>query len=276
MVDLDILPGNEGPLSSLGASLSKFKGQGIHLLRSNSPAILTALGVSGVLSTAYLAGRASYEAALIIDHETKLRAVANGVNPEWHEIPEYLTGREKVELVWQLYIPTGISAAATVTAIIAATKIGSKRTAAIAAAYSVSETALSEYREKVAEKFGDRKEQSVRDEIAQDRVNANPPDREVIIAGAGQVMCFELLTGRYFTSDMETLRKAMNDVNAKLMREMYVTLSDFYYMIGLSQTAGSSDSGWESDKLMELNFSTVLSPDNQPCIAFEYNYVKSL
>jgi len=254
-------------LSSLGASLLKFKGNAKHLLRSNSPSILTALGVSGTLSTAYLAGKASYKAAEVIRR-------AHRTFPAPGERKQ--RAKENVQLTWTLYIPAAVSGGLTIACIIAANRIGSKRTAALAAAYSLSETALVEYREKVIEKFGERKEQAVRDELAQDKVAGNPPNREVIISGSSDVLCYELLTGRYFRCDMETLRKAANDINGKILRERYVLLSEFYYLVGLPYTTHSSVLGWDSDRLMELQFSTVLSEDNVPCIAFEYNYTKTL
>lgn len=255
-------------MTDIGSALVKFKGQAKQLLRSNSPVILTAIGVSGTLSTAYLAGKASYAAA------ERIRAYE-----KWHGRTDDTKERVKVLVpeVWQLYIPTAISAGITVSSIILASRVSSKRTAAITAAYSISEKAFAEYKDKIAEKFGEQKEQTVRDEIAQDKVTENPPvDKSVIITGTGNVLCCELETGRYFNSDMETLRKAQNDVNAKLLREMYATLSDFYYLVGLPYTSHSSDIGWESDRQMELIFSTVMSEDDRPCIAFDYNYNKPL
>lgn len=171
--------------------------------------------------------------------------------------------------------PAGVSAVITVGCIVGASKANTRQTAVVTAAYTITEKAFEEYKEKVIEKFGENKEQAVRDEIAQDRVN-NTSAQNVIVAGSGNVLCFEEYTGRYFQSDMETLRKAQNTVNAKMMGEMWATLSDFYYLIGLPQTSYSSDMGWADGRLMELKFSTVMSEDQRPCIAFEYNYIKPL
>lgn len=228
-----------------------------HTLKSNSPAILTALGVSGTVTTAYLAAQAGYKMARDEDADP------------------HATTREKIERYWPLFVPAGISSAITVGCIIGATKAGTRKTAAVTAAYSISERAFSEYKDKVIEKYGETKEQAIRDEVAQDRVQNSPP-KNVIIASGGTVLCCELYTGRYFQSDIETLRRAQNVVNDKLNRDMYASLSDFYYIIGIPQTSYSSDIGWESGKLMDLQFSTVMSEDERPCLAFEYNYVKPL
>lgn len=230
------------------------------LLHDNSPAILTAVGVSGTLSTAYLVGKAS--------HEAGYDDAINNYDPD---VKAYIKRN------WRLYIPAAISAGIAIGCVIAANRVGSKRAAAAYSVLSVTEKAFAEYKDKVVETIGERKERAVHDSIAQDRVNANPTaGRDVIVAGPGNVLCCELYTGRYFYSDMEAIRKAVNELNSRLNREMYANLSDFYSIVGLPYTSNSNDIGWDSDKLLELRYSTVLSDDGRPCIAFDYNYTKPL
>jgi hypothetical protein len=71
---------------------------------------------------------------------------------------------------------------------------------------------------------------------------------------------------------MESLRKAQNDINHKIVNDYYASLTDFYNLIGLAETAYSEEVGWNSDKLLELEFSAVMSSDNRPCISIAYNY----
>jgi hypothetical protein len=224
-------------------------------LRKNSPTILVSFGVTGTVLTAYLAGKASFKAA------DELRG-------------KDLDTKESIKEVFPLYIPAVISGVATIGFIVGANKISSKRAAAAYSVMAISERMFEEYKEKVVEKLGERKEQEIRDEIAQSRVQNNQPSS--IVVGSGEVICCELGTGRYFKSDMETLRKAQNDINAKLVRELYVPLSEFYYMVGLSPTTYSWDVGWVSEKHMDLQFTTVLTEDSKPCLAFEYNYIKPI
>lgn len=224
----------------------------------NSPAIFTAIGVTGTLTAAYLTGKASFRASDVIRKELYDRQIV------------HLDNREKVRLVWREYIPAGMVVVVTTGAIIAANQIGSRRTAAIAAAYSVTERAFTEYRDKVVERIGAQKEQSVRDEIATERIRSNPPSNQIVVVGSG-VICFDEMSGRYFTSDMETIRKAMNDVNFKINNDLYASLTDFYDRIGLERTSMSDDVGWNSDKLLSLRFSTVLSEDGRPAISISYD-----
>lgn len=225
-------------------------------VKANSPSILTGVAIGGTAVTAYLAGVASFRAAKRLE-----------------SAPADITPKEVVAEVWDLYVPTFISGAATVGCIFGATQIASKRTAAAYSLLAVSERLFDEYREKVVEQIGEKKEQKIRDEVAQMEVTNNPPT-SVIIAQPDGVLCCELLTGRYFMADMEKLRHAVNDVNAKLLREDYCVLGEFYWIIGIPMTTNSSIVGWTSDKLMELEFTTTLTEDNRPCLAFDYNYIK--
>lgn len=244
----------------------------------NSPAILTAIGVTGTLSTAYLAAKAGFnsrdklreaEEAKREEHFTDISSEETG-EPTEQEFTG-LTFQEKVEVVWKDYIPAVASAAVTVAAIIYAARINDRRTAAIASAYSTLEKGYSEYRAKATEKLGKKKEQEVRDEIAQDRLNANPVNRAtLIVTGKGDTWCYDMWMDRYFMSDMESIRKAVNDFNQKVIAETYQSLSDFYELIRLPTTRASDVVGWNTDQLLEVDFSGTLREDGTPCIAISF------
>lgn len=229
------------------------------LVTENSTTILTTLGITGGITTAYLSAKAGYNSAfVVINHEIEYGAIESK--------------KEKAQLIWKKFIPPTILGVVSGGCIIASSKIGSRKTAALTAAYSLTEKAFSEYKDKVAETLGDAKEKKLRADLAQDKVRQNPASQVVI--GSGTILCCDLFTGRYFNSDMETLRKAQNDLNSYLMRHDRATLSHFYDLINIPHTSYSWDVGWTSEKLMELRFSTVLSDDNKPCLAFEFNYTK--
>lgn len=234
--------------------------------KEHSPVILSIAAGIGVLSTAYLTGRASFLASDVIRNYEREHLMP---------VDRKELVIERTKLVWKLYIPAAISATTTITCIVGANRIEAKKTIAAQTAFAVSQRVYSEYRDKVIEEFGERKDQSIRDKIAEERVKDSPP-KEVIVAGSGTVLCCELFTGRYFMSDMEKLRRAQNDINAKMIAHDYATFNDFYYLIDLPQTAVSGQLGWKSSKLLDLQFTTVLSEDGRPCLAFEYNYSETL
>lgn len=226
--------------------------------KRNSPEILTGIGIVGVASTAYLTAKAAFRASAHLSEQAP-------------DMPL----KEKIQRTWKFYIPAGIAGGVTIGCVVCASRASLRRTGAAVAAYSITEAAFSEYKEKVIDQIGTNKEQKIRDELAQEKVLKNSP-KQIIVAGTGHIMCCELYTKRYFRSDMEQLRRAQNDLNEMINNTYHVTLSDFYDLIDLPHTSQSDRLGWESDKLMSLEFSTVLSEEGEPCIAFDYNYVKPI
>lgn len=239
-----------------------------HFLKANSPLIFSAVAGVGTIATAYLTGKASYKAAGVIQKHEEEHGRA---------VDRKQRVKERTKLVWRLYIPAGMSAVSTIACIVGANRVSAKKVLASQALLAISEQRFGEYRDKVVEEFSTHKDKSIRDKVAEDKVKNNPAPAELVaIQGPGQVMCCELFTQRYFISDMESLRRAQNDLNALLLGQGYATLEDFYYFVGLKPTSLSNKMGWEPEKQMELQFSTVLSSDDKPCLAFDYNYVKPL
>ena len=235
-------------LTVLGRTAQKFA-------VDNSPQILTAVGVVGVVSTALLTGKAAYRAGQLIADSA----------PE----PYALDPREKFELTWKLFIPAAGSGLLTISAIVAGSHISASRAAGLAAAFTISERAFDEYRDKIVQKMGPKKEQEARDEIAQERVQRNNDSSLIVVSGT-DVICYDMYSDRYFTGSMEALKQAQNNLNHRMLSDGYASLSDFYELIGLSPTQFSDQIGWVSDELLELSFSTVLSPEQRPCLAVSF------
>lgn len=242
----------------------------VKLAGDNQSTILTGIGVTGVVSTAYFSGRASFKAAELIEREN-LRRIDTAMTDDPKPA---MSKKEKVKLVWPLYIPPVTVAATTITAIVMANHEASKKIAALTVASGISERALQEYKEKIYEKLGERKAVEFHDEIAQDRVNRNPPpgkgNTQVILSGKGEVLFMDSLTGRYFLSSMEEVRRAENKINFEILNHMYASLSAFYQEIGLDPTPYSETVGWNGNELFEVTFSTAMTPDSKPCIVIDF------
>lgn len=217
----------------------------------NSPALLTAIGVTGTITTAVLTGKAAVNAHILVNETEDLSLE--------HQ-RRFLTEREIVALTWKLYIPAAGVGLGTIMCIILANRIGTRRTAALAAAYTVSERAFVEYSEKVVEKFGEKEERLVRTELAKDRVNrASEATTATIVVRQGNQLCHEAMTGRFFQSNMEELRRAENNINRQILHENYATVSNFYGNIpDLEDTSTSDELGWNTDKFLELAFDSIL------------------
>lgn len=228
----------------------------------NSPAILTALGVTGTLTVAYLTGKATFKAAEIIRQVEAEREMQG--DPK-------LDNWDKVDLVWKEYIPTFIAAASTVTAIIGANHISTKRVAAFASAYSVAEKGFETYREKVLEKIGEKKEGEVRTEVAKQQLKDHPIHRSpIIVTGKGDHLCFDAYSRRYFQSDIEKVRSAVNDINFQVINDDYASLTDYWSLLGIGNTDFSDDVGWNTDKKLECDYDSDLADDGTPCLVVTF------
>ncbi|WP_300899366.1 DUF6353 family protein [Turicimonas muris] len=253
---------------------SLIRGMG-EVLQKNSPYILTGLGAAGVVTTAVLTGRAAIKASDLIYEKSDLltmklsqEELAKRGNPHAYE----MTWQEKINLTWKCYIPPVLMGVSSIACIIGAQSVNTKRNAALAAAYSLTESTLLDYQEKVKEHLGEKKEQHIRDEVAQKRLDDNPASKsEIIVTDKGDTLCYDSISGRYFKSDIEKLRRIQNDLNHDLMGVMWVPLNDLYFAMGLSGIKIGEDLGWTVDELIDFRFSSKITDEGEPCLVIDYD-----
>jgi hypothetical protein len=238
------------------------------LVVDNADTLLTGAAITGTVATAVLTGQASLKAARLID---AARLEAHDYDSEGKGDPEAdLSKTQKVKLVGTLYLPAVGVGLTTITCIVVANRLSAKRVAALALASGISERALTEYKAKVVEKFTDRQNEAIRDEIAQERISKHPLGTQVIVTGDGEVLCYDMLTGRYFKSSVEEIKKAENKVNYEIIHFMSASLSSFFDEIGLPPTNYTDMVGWNMGNPLEVKFSTIMSDDNRPCLAIDF------
>jgi hypothetical protein len=247
------------------ASIARNVGKTLH---DNSPAILTGLAVTGVVSTAYLAVRGGMQAQEIIRVEDELRKNTL-LEAEYVGVPL----KDQLKLTWQLYIPALVIGGATVGCIIGANTISSKRQAVGIAAYSLLERGAREYKDKVVETIGHVKEEGIRSEVAKERIEKIAAEgNDVIVYGSGKLRCFESFTGRQFMSDKVTIEKAVNELNKQMLANDYASLNDLNSLLNIPRVPMGDDFGWKADRLVEVKWSATLVED-EPCLVLDYNYV---
>lgn len=231
-------------------------------VNDNSPLILTGIGVGGVVGVALLTGRATFKAARLIED------IDGAGNPNYSG--PYMTTKEKVKLVWPLYIPAAGTAALTITAVVMANRIGTRRAAAMAAAYAISQESFQEYRDKIIDKMGPGKEQKAYDEIAQDHLDRQPfSSAQVIMTGNGNVPFLDDYSGRYFESTMEDVKWAVNKINDRINHQVYASLNDLYNELGLDNIPVGEEVGW-TQQLVEPEFTTGVTDDKRPCFVLRF------
>ena len=231
------------------------------VLTKYSPGILTGIGIAGMIGATFMAVKATPKALYLI--ETK---------KEESEVEE-LTPVETIKICWKCYIPATLTTVLSAACLIGASTVSAKRNAALATAYSISEAALREYQEKVVEVVGEKKEKAVRDAVAKDQIDRDPVTKSevVIIDSNSNTLCYEPLSGRYFKSTIDKIKKAEIKLDRQMIQEMYVSLNDFYWEIGLDETDLGDKMGWNLSKgYMDLSFSSQLADDGTPCAVIVY------
>lgn len=229
-------------------------------MKKHSPEILTGIGVTGLIATTVMAVSVTPKAMTLIEEKKEELQV------------EKLTPAEIVQTTWKCYLPAAITSVTSIACIIGASSVNVKRNAALATAYTLSETALKEYKDKVIETIGEKKEEAIRDAIAKDKIEQNPVStKEVIITPKGNTLCYDPISGRYFKSDIDHIKRVENELNRAILNEGYITLNDFYYALGLSNIKIGDDIGWNANKgLLDIHFSSQLAEDGTPCLVINF------
>ena len=241
-------------------------------ITKRSPEILTGIGIAGMVTTTIIAVKVTPKALdLIAKAEDEKFDSGHG---------ECLTKPEIIKACWKCYIPAAITCTASIACLVGASSVNLKRNTALATAYKLSETALSEYKDAVIETIGEKKEQSVKEKISKNRIEKNPVSNNTIyVTGNGDTLFLEPISGRYFYSDIEQVRSIINTLNEIMYSDPFgrILLSDFYDAIGLKQTTISDDIGWDIENgSIKVEFHPAMSDTGKPCLALYYETAPKL
>lgn len=227
----------------------------------HSPEILTGIGIAGMVTTTILAVKATPKAIKLIEAEKQAKHV------------DALSPVDTVKTVWKCYIPAAMTGVSSIACLIGSNAINAKRNAALTTVYTLSEMARNEYKEKVIETIGEKKERTIKEKVDAERIKKDPVSKkEVIITEKGTTLCYDHVFGRYFKSDIDIINRAMNKINREIVINMYASLNDFYAELGLSPVEMGYDLGWNiDDGTIEIEPSSQLADDGTPCLVIDYN-----
>ena len=226
--------------------------------RKHSPEILTGLGVIGLIATAVTAVRATPKALELIE--------------ENKDEDGHISKKNVVKVAWKQYVPSVLIGTVSIACIVGSNKISIHRSALLAAACSISEEKLKEYKNKVVDVFGEKKEkEEVYESIIQDKIDESPtPNCEP--KKSDDILFYDVWSGRYFYSDRNRVDRAINELNSYFLQSDQVCLNDFYDSINLDRNQFGYIYGWERDttKLIEIRYSSHIAKDGNPCLAIDF------
>lgn len=226
---------------------------------NHEPEILTTVGAAGTVTSVVFAWKGGAKTSRELER----------LQYESEDIP---TLKDKAKVVAPIMAPVVATTAGSIACFALAHRTLAKRNMALASLYSLTEAAYKDYKDKVEETVGKNKAKKIREEIAKDKIEKNPPIEDYILwTGHGEQLCYDALFGRYFRSDAEYIRKCVNDINELLLLDNYVALNEFYERLNLPPIKIGNDLGWRySDQLLWVTFSSELAFNNQPVLIMDY------
>lgn len=226
------------------------------VITANSPVLLVGTAVAGVVATGFLAAKGGYKARGILDEAEE-------------EKGEELTTTEKVQLTWLCYAAPTLTGASTIASVVGVHSIHTKRHAALAGLYAVTQGKLDDYREKAEELLGAKKTQELNTAMVQRSVDRNPiDDKEVLMVSDGTELCYDDWSGRYFMGSVTKIEAALNTLNRTLLDNGEASLNSFYDNLGLTSITMGDRFGWSGRDQVEAKFAPVTTSDGRPAVGF--------
>lgn len=229
-------------------NLSILKTAQTFILR-NSHHILTGLALLGVGASVVLSVR------------------ADRIMHEW-DIDEFkqLTKEQRIKLYVRIYAPPAITILATGACIVGAHSISVKRESSLLLAYEGTRSMYDRYRASVQDRLGPEEKQ-----IAEKAASkAQPAPRETIVYGEGDCLFYDAYSGRYFKSTVNKIDRVVNELNYTLLREMCVSLNEFYAGIGLDGISLGDQLGWNEQRQIEIHYGAKVSDEGKAVVVVDF------
>lgn len=249
------------PISKLFTNVKQFT-------KSNLSSLMIGGGIVAIGSSVVLAVKATPLALDCLDSKAEQEMCE----------PCDLTAKERISACWKVYTPAATAFIMGTGMIVGGHIVQLRKTAAIASAAALTEQVFREYRAVAMEQLGDAGNQAVRDKLAERRlakenittthVTTDTPFEITVTAH-----CMEPLSGRIFTSSRTEIERAINNANAALLEDGYLSLNDLNDELGLEHIPPGDEIGWNyyRDHLIDVHFTARINSDGLPLLVMDYN-----
>lgn len=237
--------------------------------------------IAGTVVTAVLSWKAGIKADKVLAEQKSAMQFIEDTAESQELTEEELKAKRKeitvetVKRMAPIVAPPVIAATGTIVAVCAGYKSASKQIATLSALYSMSEKALADQLEKTKEIAGPKKAQEIADALTEKKVKDTPIDKNTIInTGHGTTLCLDDMSGRYFYSSAEEIKKACNTINKRMMDEYYISLNELYDELGLPEITLGDDVGFNiDDGLIDIDhiLGATLHNNETPVLVLNYD-----
>lgn len=236
-------------------------------VRKNGPIILGGMAITSGVAASVMGVKAGIKASYILDEY--------GRGEGYHSLRETVDmtdNKTLVKLVGTEFVPVAVLSVMSITSVVGALYLQNRKNAALAGLYALTESSFREYRNKVTEHIGAKKEQKVVDSIRDDIMVKHPVNSDLITrTGKGSTLCYDELSGRYFESDIESIRSAVNEANESMIGgSNFTTLNELYSLLGLKGIELGRDLGWNVDNIIRLDMGSHIASNGQPCLVVSF------
>jgi hypothetical protein len=178
-----------------------------------------------------------------------------------------MTKEQRIKLYVKIYAPPAIAILATGACIIGAHSISVKRESSLLLAYEGTRQVYDRYRDAVQDRLG-----SEEKEIAKDAASKMEPypHNAALVYGEGVDLFYDAYSGRYFKSSINKIDRVINELNYTLLREMCVSLNEFYAGIGLEGISLGDQLGWNEQRQIEVHYGTRISDEGKAVVVVDF------
>jgi len=182
------------------------------------------------------------------------------------------TFKEKAKASWKLFILPTVNTLISGGLLIYSAKVGSKRLAAIGAAYNIAEATIQKYSEKTKEIVGEKKAETISQKVAED--NFNSSDNNIVDTHKGELVIQEPATKIKFTTTWDKVDLAIiKTQRAAEQGNGTVTLSYFFRELGLEPSDLTDMVGFDINQNGDIyiTHTSFLDKDGIPCGGLDYH-----
>lgn len=249
--------------NALSKAVNRFSG----FIVRKSPTILLVLGIGGCVSATVIAIKETPKAVRLVEkRKEELKT-------------EKLDVKETVRTTWKLYLPVVVTGTLSIACIIFSHSINERRKAALATAYTIAETAMVEYRDKVKKELGEEKEFRIREkvnDVIEDRFgeDLDSLDHASNYSADAKIWILEPVTGQIFFDSENHVREVINDLNEEMMDgcTMSIDVNDYLFALGLNPSKVFGDREWHihNSGIIRVRFPDYIKDkDGKPLLVME-------
>lgn len=199
-----------------------------NIIKDNSSTILTCIGAIGVVATGIMSARDTIKASKLIEKK--------------REETEQLDLKDKIKLATPCYIPTFITGAISIGCIFGSNAINKKLQTALASSLALVTESYKEYREETKELYGEESDRKIRENIIKRHNNT-----EDVSNIEKKVNFFDYYSLNFFESTLKEVEDAERILNERLQEYGYVSLKDFYMLLGIDTLDTDDLLGWSTN-----------------------------